>query len=81
MVLDALVKFTAIRLVLAIWEGANPKMAKDGVMRIPPPKPKTEPRLPATNPIPNKIKIISNIAQIISIMDSHKILNGFATMD
>jgi hypothetical protein len=56
-------------------------MAKDGVIRIPPPKPKTEPRQPATKPIPNKIKIISNIAQISFMVGPDKILSRFTRLD
>ena len=52
---EILVEVTAIRLVLAIWEGVKPIKVRTGAITIPPPIPIMEPRVPAANPTKNII--------------------------
>jgi len=56
---EILVEVTAIRLVLAIWDGMSPIKARAGVIMIPPPTPIIDPSVPAPRPITIKIIMIS----------------------
>jgi len=46
-----LVDVTAIRLVLAVWEGEIPRKVSAGTIIIPPPTPSIDPSVPAPSPM------------------------------
>ena len=56
---ETLAEVTAIRLVLAIWDGISPIKASTGVIMIPPPTPIIDPSVPAPRPTMIKIIMIS----------------------
>ncbi len=63
-----LVEVTAIKLVLAIWDGVKPTNVRTGAMTIPPPIPIMEPMVPAAIPI-NNIMTVASKANIFHFND------------